>query len=80
MDFYRLFLFVGVSFVGAFIDPTFFYIHIIDIFCQSPNLANIYKAIANTFIPVALVSFMGVIFVAVFCTVTFSNYTKDVYQ
>lgn len=80
MDFYRLLLFVGVSFYGTFFDPTVFFIHIIDIFCQSPLLANIFKAIANTIVPVGLVSFMGVIFVVVFCTVTFSNYTKDVYS
>lgn len=73
-------LFVGVSFYGTFVDPTFFFIHIIDIFCQSALLANIFKAIAATILPVSLVSIMGVIFVIVFCTVSFSNYTKDVYQ
>lgn len=73
-------LFVTVSFYGTFVDPTIFFIHIIDIFCQSPLLANIFKAIANTIVPVGLVSFMGVIFVIIFCTVTFSNYTKDVYS
>lgn len=78
-NFYRLLLFVGVSFYGTFFDPTFFFIHIIDIFCQSPLLANIFKAIAQTIFPVSLVSFMGAIFVVVFCTVSFNNYTKDVY-
>lgn len=80
MDFFRLLLFVGSAFIGTFFDPTFFYIHIIDILCQSPQLANIFKAIANTFYPISLVSIMGVIFVIVFCTVTFSNYTKNVYE
>lgn len=65
--------------MGTFIDPSVFFIHIIDIFCQSSQLANVFKAIANTFKQVSLVSFMGVIFVVVFCTVTFSNYTKDIY-
>lgn len=46
LNFYRLLLFVGVSFYGTFVDPTFFFIHIIDIFCQSALLANIFKAIA----------------------------------
>ena len=80
MSFYQLLLFVGVAFYGTFFDPPFFFIHIIDIFCQSPLLAGIFKAIAHTFIPVSLVSFMGALFVVVFCTVSFSNYTKDVYQ
>lgn len=68
-----------VSFVGTFVDPSVFFIHIIDIFCQSPQLATVFKAIANTTVDLLLVSFMGVIFVVIFCTVTFSNYTKDVY-
>jgi hypothetical protein len=69
-------MFVIVSFYGTFVDPTYFFIYILDIFCQSPTLANVFKAIAMTFQPIALVSLMGIIFVAVFCTVTFSNYTK----
>ena len=72
-------MFLSVSILGTFYNPTIFFIHIIDIFCQSEMLASIFKAIALNIQSLAYVSFMGVVFVVVFCTVTFSNYMKNVY-
>ena len=76
----RMLLFVSTSFFGTFFHPPLFYIHIIDIVYNSKILANIFKAIASTLKSLAYVSLMGVVFVVIFCTVTFSNYMKNVYE
>ena len=78
-EFYRLAFFVGVSFLGTFFHPPLFFIHIIDILCQSDVLANIFQAIGGSAKSLIYVSFMGVVFTLIFCTVSFSNYMKDVY-
>jgi hypothetical protein len=51
-----------------------------DIFCYNPEIGDIFKAIAINIKELAYVSFMGVVFTFVFCTVTFSNYMKNVYS
>ena len=79
VDFYRLVLYVGVSFLGTFFHPPLFFIHIIDIFCNNPDLGNIFTAIALSIKSILYVSALGIAFVFIFCTVTFSNYMKDVY-
>lgn len=79
-DFYRLALYVSVSFLGTFFHPPLFFIHIIDIFCNNPDLGNIFAAIALSIQSILYVSFLGIVFVFIFCTVTFSNYMKDVYS
>jgi len=79
VDFYRLVLYVGVSFLGTFFHPPLFFIHIIDIFCNNPDLGNIFAAIAISIKSILYVSALGIAFVFIFCTVTFSNYMKDVY-
>lgn len=57
-----------------------FFLHLIDILAQNPTLGTIlYSAIYN-FKSLLLVSIMGVFFTFIFCTVTFSNYMKDVYS
>jgi hypothetical protein len=50
-----------------------------DIFCYNPEIGDIFKAIALNIKELAHVSAMGVVFTFVFCTVTFSNYLKNVY-
>lgn len=72
-------MFVGCSFLGTFIYPIAFFIHLIDIFCKIEVLSNIFEAVAVNIKSLLYVSFMGVVFVFVFCTVTFSNYMKNVY-
>ena len=42
-------------------------------------LANIFQAIALATKKLFWVSLMGVVFTIIFCTVTFSNYLKNVY-
>lgn len=79
VDFYRLVLYVGVSFLGTFYHPPLFFIHIIDIFCNNGDLANIFAAIGMSLKSIMYVSLLGIVFVFIFCTVTFSNYMKDVY-
>lgn len=78
-DFYRLLLYVSFAFFGTFFHPILFFLHIIDIFCYIPDLGNIVKAIAFNIQSLLLVSLMGVVFTIIFCTVTFSNYMKNVY-
>lgn len=78
-EFYKNFAFLLVSFVGAFIYPPFIFIHLIDKICSNEDLANIFKAIGFVVKQLVLVSIMGVAFVVVFSSITFSNYVKDVY-
>lgn len=79
VDFYRMLMYVSISFFGTFYHPPLFFIHIIDIFCNNPDLANIFAAIALSLKSILYVSALGIVFVFIFCTVTFSNYMKDVY-
>ena len=51
-----------------------------DIFCYNPEIGNIFKAIGLNISELVYVSFMGVVFAFVFCTVTFSNYMKNVFS
>jgi hypothetical protein len=73
-------MYVGVAFFGTFFHPALFFLHIMDIFCYNPEIGDIFKAIAINIKELAYVSFMGVVFTFVFCTVTFSNYMKNVYS
>jgi uncharacterized membrane protein len=79
-EFWRIAIFVLCSFLGTFFYPVLFFIHLIDIFCKIEVLANIFEAVAVNIKSLLYVSFMGVVFVFVFCTVTFSNYMKNVYS
>lgn len=57
-----------------------FFLHLIDILAQIETLGTIlYSAIFNIK-SLLLVSVMGVFFTVIFCTVTFSNYMKNVYS
>jgi hypothetical protein len=78
-EFYKNLLFLIVSLVGAFIYPPLIFIHIIDRVCSQEILANIFQAIGLVVKQLFLVSVMGVAFVIVFNSITFSNYVKDVY-
>jgi hypothetical protein len=69
-----------VSFIGAFFYPPLLFIHLVDRICNNETLGNIFQAIGLVVKPLLYVSLMGVAFVAVFSTVTFSNYMKDVYS
>ena len=44
-QFWRVALYVSVSFVGAFFYPPLYFIHIMDIFCYNPEIGNIFRAI-----------------------------------
>lgn len=79
-EFYRMAMYVGVAFFGTFFHPALFFIHLMDIFCYIPEIGDIFKAIGINIKELAYVSFMGVIFTFVFCTVTFSNYQKNIYD
>lgn len=72
-------MYILFAFIGTFFSPMFFFLHIIDIFCYVPDLGNIFRAIAINIESLLYVSGMGVAFTFIFCTVTFSNYMKDVY-
>lgn len=73
-------IYVIVSFVGTFFYPPLYFIHVMDIFCYNPEIGDIFKAIGLNFSELVYVSFMGVLFTFVFCTVTFSNYMKNVFS
>jgi hypothetical protein len=71
---------VLVSFLSTFVHPPLIFIHIMDIFCALPVLVSIFEAIAIGIPSLMYVSLMGVVFTFIFCTVTFSNYMKNVYE
>lgn len=73
-------MFVAISFLSTFIYPPLIFIHIIDMFCNLEMLADIFAAIGLGVTSLLYVSFMGVVFTVIFCTVTFSNYMKNVYE
>lgn len=79
-EFYRVLVYVSVAFFGTFFHPAIYFLHIMDIFCYNPEIGDIFKAIGMNIKELAYVSFMGVVFTFVFCTVTFSNYQKNVYS
>ncbi len=68
-----------VSLAAAFYYPPLIFIHIIDRVCNNETLGNIFKAIGIVVEQLFIVSVMGVAFVFVFNSITFSNYVKDVY-
>ena len=73
-------VYVLVAFFGTFFNPAIYFLHIMDIFCYIPEIGDIFKAIGLNIIELGYVSFMGIVFTFVFCTVTFSNYMKNVYS
>lgn len=79
-DFFKIFLFVLISFISTFIYPPLIFIHIIDYLLNLPLLGDIVQAIVQVSKPLLLVSMMGVVFTFIFCTVTLSNYVKNVYE
>lgn len=44
-EFWRVAMYVAVSFVGTFFYPPLYFIHIMDIFCYNPEIGNIFRAI-----------------------------------
>lgn len=68
-----------VSIIAAFFYPPFIFIHLIDRVCSVETLANIFQAIGLVVKQLLIVSFLGVVFVVVFNSITFSNYVRDVY-
>ena len=73
-------MFIIIAFIGTFIEPKLYFLHLIDIFCNIKTLAFIFQAIAQNVIPLVAVSVMAVVFVYVFSTVAFSTYLKDIYS
>lgn len=79
-QFMQLAVFILVSVLGTFYQPYLFSLHILDLFSMIDVLKDIFAAIAISLPPLATVSMMGVAFVMIFCSVTFSNYVRDVYE
>lgn len=79
-EFIKILLYIIVSIFGTFYYPPLFFIHVVDLICSIKELGNIFQAIALVVKPLAYVSLMGVVFVVVFSSVTFSNYMKNVYS
>lgn len=65
--------------MGLLIYPPLLFIHVMDYIVNKEILANIFQAIALATKKLFWVSLMGVVFTIIFCTVTFSNYLKNVY-
>ena len=72
-------MFVAVSLIATFIYPPLIFIHMIDRVCNLEELGNIFQAIGLVVKELFIVSVMGVAFVLVFNSITFSNYVKDIY-
>ena len=57
-----------------------FFLHLIDIFAQIDKLGTILYCVIYNGYEILLVSVMGVFFTFIFCTVTFSNYMRNIYS
>ena len=79
-EFYKIAIFVVVSVIGCLFYPPLLFIHVMDYILNMEILANIFEAIALATKSLFWVSLMGVVFTIIFCTVTFSNYMKNVYE
>lgn len=77
---WRILIFLGSSIIGTFYFPPMFFLHLIDIFAQIDKLGTILYCVIYNGYSIILVSVMGVFFTLIFCTVTFSNYMKNVYS
>ena len=79
LQLWRITMFLLSSIVGTFYFPPMFFLHLIDILAQVPTLGPILYCVIVNSKQLLLVSLMGIFFSFIFCTVTFSNYMKDIY-
>jgi hypothetical protein len=79
-QFWKNALFLGASVIGTFYFPPMFFLHLIIIFSQIEKLGTILVSAVYNLQSLIYISIMGVVFTIVFCTVTFSNYMKNVYS
>lgn len=79
LQLWRIVVFLLSSVIGTFYFPPLFFLHLIDIFAQVPTLGPILYCVIVNIKSLLLVSLMGIFFSFIFCTVTFSNYMKDLY-
>jgi hypothetical protein len=80
LQLWRIIMFLISSIVGTFYFPPMFFLHLIDILAQVPTLGPILYCVIVNSKQLLLVSLMGIFFSFIFCTVTFSNYMKDIYS
>jgi hypothetical protein len=80
LQLWRNMVFLLSSIIGTFYFPPLFFLHLIDIFAQVPTLGPILYCVLVNIKSLLLVSAMGIVFSFIFCTVTFSNYVKDIYS
>lgn len=78
-QFIQIAVFILVSVLGTVWWPSLLSLHILDLFSMIDVLKDIFAAIALSMKPLIMVSAMGAAFVVIFCSVTFSNYMRDVY-
>ena len=77
---WRNLLFLLASIIGTFYFPPMFFLHLIIIFARNEKLGTILVSAVYNIKSLLFISVMGVVFTIVFCTVTFSNYMKNVYS
>lgn len=80
LQLWRIMVFLGSSIIGTFYFPPMFFLHLIDIFAQIEKLGTILYCVIYKGKSILLVSVMGIFFSFIFCTVTFSNYMKNIYS
>jgi hypothetical protein len=68
------------SIIGTFYFPPMFFLHLIIIFARNDKLGTILVSAVYNMKSLIFISGLGVVFTVVFCTVTFSNYMKNVYS
>lgn len=65
---------------GCFWRTYFYTFHLLDIFSTIDTLQNVFVAVINTSKALMTLSVMGVVFVFIFCSITFENYVRNVYD
>ena len=66
-----------VSFLGTFVDQTFFLIYVLFYFMEHDTLSNVFNAIVYNVKQLLSVSLLGIVFVYVFCLVFFETYALE---
>ncbi len=79
-SFPQTFIYILAS-LGGFFWRTYLYtFHLLDIFSTIDTLQNVFAAVINTSKALMTLSVMGVVFVYIFCSITFENYVRNVYE
>lgn len=79
-SFPQTFIYILAAVGGLFWRTYYYTFHLLDIFSTIDTLQNVFAAVINTSKALMTLSVMGVVFVYIFCSITFENYVRNVYD